>query len=56
MVDSLYPDACCRLNERFPALRWLWLHLWRAAVRCGIAAVISPALPAPSQPQRTGLG
>jgi hypothetical protein len=32
MVDSPYLEACCRLNERFPVLRWLWLLLWRAAM------------------------
>jgi hypothetical protein len=32
MVDSPYLEACCRLNERFPRLRLLWLLLWRVAI------------------------
>jgi hypothetical protein len=36
MVDSPYIEACCRLNERFPSLRRLWLALWRAVMRCAL--------------------
>jgi hypothetical protein len=32
MVDSPWIEACCRLNERFPALRGLWLRLWHWAI------------------------
>jgi hypothetical protein len=32
MVDSLYIEACCRLNERFPRLHLLWLLFWRIAI------------------------
>jgi hypothetical protein len=32
MPDSPYIEACCRLNERFPRLRDLWLFLWHIAI------------------------
>jgi hypothetical protein len=32
MIDSPYLEACCRLSERFPRLRRLWLLLWRIAI------------------------
>ena len=32
MVCSPYLEACCRLNEQFPRLRWLWLLLWHLAI------------------------
>jgi hypothetical protein len=37
MVNSPYIEACCRLNERFPALRRLWLYLWRRAIASMLA-------------------
>jgi hypothetical protein len=32
MIDSPWIEVCCRLNERFPRFRRLWLLLWHLAI------------------------
>jgi hypothetical protein len=32
MVTVLDVEACCRLNERFPALHHVWYYLWQRAI------------------------
>jgi hypothetical protein len=47
MVDSLYIEACCRLNERFPRLHLLWLLFWRIAIVCALRYEPRPPHSAP---------